>query len=530
MTTLTALLSVSDKTGIVDFARALAAQGVRLLSTGGTARLLAEAGLAVTEVAEVTGSPEMLDGRVKTLHPRIHGGLLARRDMPAHMAALREHGIDTIDLLVVNLYPFAQATARADCTLIDAIENIDIGGPAMLRAAAKNWADVAALTDPADYAQVLAELAAGGVLRSTRFGLAKKVFAHTAAYDGMITNYLSALQAGAEEAGTAVPAREAFPAVFNLQLTKTQDMRYGENPHQAAAFYRDAVVPAGLLAGWAQLQGKALSYNNIADADAAWECVKTFEAPCCVIVKHANPCGVAVGATLVDAYTKAWQTDPTSAFGGILAFNRPLDEATARQIGDNKQFVEVLIAPHVTPEARAVLASKVNVRVLEVPESQSGDQPNAMDFKRVGGGMLLQTPDTKNVWRADLRVVTKLMPTEAQMSDLLFAWKVAKFVKSNAIVYCAGGMTLGVGAGQMSRVDSARIASIKAANAGLALAGSAVASDAFFPFRDGLDLVIDEGAACVIQPGGSMRDEEVIAAADERGVAMVFTGTRHFRH
>ncbi len=527
MAHLTALISVSDKTGIVDFARALAARDVRLLSTGGTARLLAEAGLAVTEVAEVTGFPEMLDGRVKTLHPRIHGGLLARRDVPAHMAALREHGIDAIDLLVVNLYPFAQATARPDCTLDEAIENIDIGGPAMLRAAAKNWADVAVLIDPADYAQVLTELAAGKVPRSTKFRLALKVFAHTAAYDGMVSNYLSALPAGAEEAGAAVPARETFPSTYNLQLTKTQDMRYGENPHQAAAFYRDAHVAAGLLAGWTQLQGKALSYNNIADADAAWECVKTFDAPCCVIVKHANPCGVAVGATLVEAYAKAWQTDPTSAFGGILAFNRPLDEATARQIGDNKQFVEVLIAPHITPEARAVLASKVNVRVLEVP---LGIAPNAMDFKRVGGGMLLQSPDTKNVARADLRVVTKLTPTGTQMNDLLFAWKVAKFVKSNAIVYCAGGMTLGVGAGQMSRIDSARIASIKAANAGLALVGSAVASDAFFPFRDGLDVVIDEGAACVIQPGGSMRDEEVIAAADERGVAMVFTGTRHFRH
>jgi phosphoribosylaminoimidazolecarboxamide formyltransferase / IMP cyclohydrolase len=527
MAHLTALLSVSDKTGIVDLARALAALDVRLLSTGGTARLLAEAGLAVTEVAEVTGFPEMLDGRVKTLHPRIHGGLLARRDFPEHMAALREHGINTIDLLVVNLYPFAQATARADCTLDDAIENIDIGGPAMLRAAAKNWADVAVLIDPADYAQVLAELAAGSVSRSTKFSLARKVFAHTAAYDGMVSNYLGALQAGAEEAGAAVPLRDAFPSTYNLQLTKTQDMRYGENPHQAAAFYRDAQVPVGLLAGWTQLQGKELSYNNIADADAAWECVKTFDAPCCVIVKHANPCGVAVGATLVEAYAKAWQTDPTSAFGGILAFNRPLDEATARQIGDNKQFVEVLIAPHVTPEARAVLAPKVNVRVLEVPLGQAA---NALDFKRVGGGMLLQSPDTRNVARADLRVVTKLAPTDAQMSDLLFAWKVAKFVKSNAIVYCAGGMTLGVGAGQMSRVDSARIASIKAANAGLALAGSAVASDAFFPFRDGLDVVIDEGASCVIQPGGSMRDEEVIAAADERGVAMVLTGVRHFRH
>ena len=523
----TALLSVSDKTGIVDLARALSAQGVRLLSTGGTARLLADAGLAVTEVAEVTGSPEMLDGRVKTLHPRIHGGLLARRDVPAHMAALQQHGIGTIDLLVVNLYPFAQATARADCTLDDAIENIDIGGPAMLRAAAKNWDGVAVVIDPADYPQVLAELAAGGVQRSTRFRLAKKVFAHTAAYDGMIANYLGAVAPGAEDAGHDVPARDPFPSVWTAQFVKAQDMRYGENPHQSAAFYREAVPPAGTLAAYRQLQGKALSYNNIADADAAWECVRSFEAPACVIVKHANPCGVAVGATLTEAYQKAWQTDPTSAFGGIIAINRPLDEATARQIGDNKQFVEVLIAPAVTPEAAAVLAPKQNLRVLEVP---SGSGANAVDSKRIGGGLLLQSPDNKNVGVAELRVVTKKTPTPQQMDDLMFAWKVAKFVKSNAIVFCAGGMTLGVGAGQMSRLDSARIARIKAGAAGLQLAGSAVASDAFFPFRDGLDVVIDEGAACVIQPGGSVRDDEVIAAADERGIAMVFTGTRHFRH
>ncbi len=527
MPELTALLSVSDKTGIVEFARQLAAAGVRLLSTGGTSRLLADAGLAVTEVAAVTGFPEMLDGRVKTLHPRIHGGLLARRDLAAHMAALREHGIATIELLVVNLYPFAQATARADCTLEDAIENIDIGGPAMLRAAAKNWADVTVVIDPSDYPRVLTELGQGGVMRATRFMLARKVFAHTAAYDGMISNYLNALRPGAEELVTAVPVREPFPEVYSLQLRKTQELRYGENPHQRAAFYRDGRPAAGLLAGWTQLQGKELSYNNIADADAAWECVKSFDAPACVIVKHANPCGVAVGASLVEAYGKAWQTDPASAFGGILAFNRPLDEATARQIGDNKQFVEVLIAPQISPEARAVFATKHNVRLLEVPP---GAATNALDFKRVGGGLLLQTPDIKNVASAELRVVTRQAPTPAQMQDLLFAWKVAKFVKSNAIVFCAGGMTLGVGAGQMSRVDSARIASIKAGNAGLSLGGSAVASDAFFPFRDGLDVVIDEGACCVIQPGGSLRDDEVIAAADERGIAMVFTGTRHFRH
>ncbi len=527
MNTLTALISVSDKTGVLDFARALAGLGVRLLSTGGTARLLADAGLAVTEVSEVTGSPEMLDGRVKTLHPRIHGGLLARRDLPAHMAALAEHGIGTIDLLVVNLYPFAMATARTDCTLEDAIENIDIGGPAMLRAAAKNWADVAVLIDPADYALVLEELHGGGITLGTKFMLARKVFAHTAAYDGMISNYLSALAPGAERQVSAVPAREPFPAVYTLQLKKTQDMRYGENPHQAAAFYREGKPAAGLLAGWTQLQGKELSYNNIADADAAWECVKSFDGPACVIVKHANPCGVAVASTLVEAYAKAWKTDPTSAFGGILAFNRPLDEATARQIGDNKQFVEVLIAPAISAQARALFAAKQNVRLLEVP---MGSATNPLDFKRVGGGMLLQTPDTKNVAPGELRVVTKLVPSAAQMDDLLFAWKVAKFVKSNAIVFAASGMTLGVGAGQMSRIDSARIARIKAGNSGLSLAGSAVASDAFFPFRDGLDVVIDEGASCVIQPGGSLRDEEVIAAADERGVAMVFTGTRHFRH
>jgi len=523
----TALLSVSDKTGVVAFAQALAARGFRLVSTGGTARLLAEAGLAVTEVAQLTGFPEMLDGRVKTLHPRIHGGLLARRDQPAHRAALAEHGIDTIDVLVVNLYPFAQATARADCTLDEAIENIDIGGPAMLRAAAKNWDGVSVLIDPADYAPVLAELDAGGVTRATRFALARKVFAHTAAYDGMIANYLGTVAPGAEDAGQAVPARQDWPAVWTAQFVKAQDMRYGENPHQSAAFYREAQPGAGLLAGCTQLQGKALSYNNIADADAAWECVRSFEQTACVIVKHANPCGVAVGATLAQAYQKAWATDPTSAFGGIIAFNRPLDEATAQQIGDNKQFVEVIIAPAVNDAARAVLAPKQNLRVLVVPPGQA---VNAVDFKRVGGGLLLQSPDNKNVGADGLRVVTQRAPTAQQLDDLLFAWKVAKFVKSNAIVFCAQGMTLGVGAGQMSRLDSARIARVKAQAAQLSLQGSAVASDAFFPFRDGLDVVIDEGAACVIQPGGSVRDDEVIAAANERGIAMVFTGTRHFRH
>jgi phosphoribosylaminoimidazolecarboxamide formyltransferase / IMP cyclohydrolase len=523
----TALLSVSDKTGIVDFARALHARGIKLLSTGGTARLLADNGLPVTEVSEVTGFPEMLDGRVKTLHPRIHGGLLARRDMPEHMAALKTHGIATIDLLVINLYPFAQATARADCTLEDAIENIDIGGPAMLRAAAKNWQDVGVVIDPADYPQVLAELDAGGLTRKTRFGLARKVYAHTAAYDGMITNYLSALEPGAEDKPAAVPARGAYPGIYTLQLEKTQDLRYGENPHQSAAFYRERQPASGTLAGWNQLQGKELSFNNIADADAAWECVKTFDAPACVIVKHANPCGVAIGGTALEAYTKALKTDPTSAFGGIVAFNQPVDGAVVEAINTAKQFIEVLIAPAVTPEARSLLAAKQNLRLLEVPLSREG---NALDFKRVGGGMLLQSADAKNVAASDLRIVTRLQPTHQQMQDLLFAWKVAKFVKSNAIVFCAQGMTMGVGAGQMSRIDSARIASIKADNAGLSLQGTAVASDAFFPFRDGLDVVVDAGATCVIHPGGSMRDQEVIAAADERGIAMVFTGIRHFRH
>ncbi len=547
----TALLSVSDKTGVLDLARALHTLGVKLLSTGGTARLLAEAGLPVQEVADLTGFPEMLDGRVKTLHPRIHGGLLARRDVPAHMAALTEHGIGTIDLLVVNLYPFAQATARATCTLDDAIENIDIGGPAMLRAAAKNWEHVAVVIAPADYPRVLAELAAGAVTRETRFMLAGKVFAHTAAYDGMISNYLSALAPGSESTGTAVPVREPFPAVLNLQFSKTQDMRYGENPHQAAAFYREAngavaapefatasappsvAAPTGLLAQWTQLQGKALSFNNIADADAAWECVKSFDEPACVIVKHANPCGVAVGADLCEAYLKALKTDPTSAFGGIVAFNRPLDARVAQAMQESKQFVEVLIAPSVPEAVRPLYAAKQNLRLLEVPLApDTRDTPagNAWDYKRVGGGLLVQSGDAKNVASHELRVVSRTAPTPAQLADLQFAWKVAKFVKSNAIVFCGAGMTLGVGAGQMSRVDSARIASIKAANSGLSLAGSAVASDAFFPFRDGLDVVVDAGASCVIQPGGSMRDDEVIAAANERGVAMVFTGTRHFRH
>jgi phosphoribosylaminoimidazolecarboxamide formyltransferase/IMP cyclohydrolase len=513
-----ALISVSDKSGIVEFAQALAGLGIGILSTGGTAKLLEKAGVAVTEVSAHTGFPEMLDGRVKTLHPKIHGGLLARRDSPAHMNALREAGIEPIDLVVVNLYPFQATVADPDCRFEDAIENIDIGGPSMLRAAAKNHAGVAVLVDPADYAGVLDELRqTGTVSDATRLALAKKVFAHTAAYDGAIANYLFAL----DEAGK----RAEYPAVLNLQFHRLQAMRYGENPHQSAAFYRDERPVEGSLASYRQLQGKALSYNNVADADAAWEAVKSFAEPACVIIKHANPCGAAIGEQLPVAYRKAFKTDPVSAFGGILAFNRALDRETAEAIG--QQFAEVIIAPRVEPEARPVLAAKQNLRVLEVPISRAAQ---AHDFKRVGGGLLVQSTDAALVARADIKVVTKKAPTETQWADLLFAWRVAKYVKSNAIVFCGDGMTLGVGAGQMSRVDSARIASIKAQSAGLSLAGSVVASDAFFPFRDGLDVVIDAGAVAVIQPGGSVRDEEVIAAADERGVAMVFTGMRHFRH
>jgi phosphoribosylaminoimidazolecarboxamide formyltransferase/IMP cyclohydrolase len=515
----TALLSVSDKTGLVEFARGLAAHGVNLLSTGGTAKLLRDSGLAVTEVSDHTGFPEMLDGRVKTLHPKIHGGILARRDLPAHVAAIDTAGIPAIDLVVVNLYPFTQTVARDGCTLDEAIENIDIGGPAMVRSAAKNHAHVAVVTDPADYAAVLHEMrtANGAVGAPMRFTLAQKAFSHTAAYDGAISNYLTALGADG--------ARAAFPQRLNLNFELAQTLRYGENPHQNAAFYRDLEPAPGSLARYTQLQGKELSYNNIADADAAWECVKTFSEPACVIVKHANPCGVAIAAGTLEAYRLAFATDPTSAFGGIIAFNRELDAQTAEAVAG--QFVEVLIAPAVAPAARELLTKKQNVRVLEVPLTAGA---NRFETKRVGGGMLVQSPDDFSITAADLRVVTKAQPTAQQLADLLFAWRVAKFVKSNAIVFCADGRTLGVGAGQMSRIDSARIASIKAANANLTLAGSVVASDAFFPFRDGLDVVADAGAVAVIQPGGSMRDAEVIAAADERGVAMVFTAHRHFRH
>jgi phosphoribosylaminoimidazolecarboxamide formyltransferase/IMP cyclohydrolase len=523
---LTALLSVSDKTGIVEFARGLHALGAKLLSTGGTAKLLGDAGLPVVEVADHTGFPEMLDGRVKTLHPAVHGGLLARRDVPAHMAALAAHGIATIDVLTVNLYPFEATVAKAGCTLDDAIENIDIGGPAMVRSAAKNWKDVAVLTDASQYAGVLAELRRDGrVSEATRFALAVAAFNRISNYDAAISDYLSSLQPDG--------SRSLFPAQSNGRFVKLQDLRYGENPHQQAAFYRDLYPAPGSLVTAKQLQGKELSYNNIADADAAWECVKSFDAPACVIVKHANPCGVALGSGPAEAYAKAFQTDPTSAFGGIIAFNRPLEGEGAKLVA--KQFVEVLIAPGFSDEARAVFAAKANARLLEIALPPGGDTDwangrNMIDAKRVGSGLLLQTADNRRVARSELKVVTKRQPTPQQLDDLLFAWTVAKYVKSNAIVFCAGGMTLGVGAGQMSRIDSARIAGIKAANAKLSLQGSAVASDAFFPFRDGLDTVADAGATCVIQPGGSVRDDEVIAAADERGIAMVFTGMRHFRH
>jgi phosphoribosylaminoimidazolecarboxamide formyltransferase/IMP cyclohydrolase len=524
-----ALLSVSDKTGLVEFARGLAALGVSLLSTGGTAKLLADAGLKVKEVADYTGFPEMLDGRVKTLHPKIHGGLLARREDAAHLRAIADAGIPPIDLLVVNLYPFESTVAKPDCTLENAIENIDIGGPAMVRSAAKNWRGVGVVTDAAQYATVLDEIKRSGTLSDeTRFALAVAAFNRISNYDAAISDYLSSLQPD----GT----RNEFPAQSNGRFVKLQDLRYGENPHQHAALYRDLYPAPGALVTARQLQGKELSYNNIADADAAWECVKSFDEPACVIVKHANPCGVAVGHDCAQAYAKAFATDPTSAFGGIIAFNRPLDAVAAQAV--SKQFVEVLIAPAYAADALKVVAAKANVRVLEISldgvkrgGKTAWDQGrNAHDVKRIGSGLLIQSADNKVIAASDVKVVTKIKPTAQQLSDLLFAWRVAKYVKSNAIVFCGNGQTLGVGAGQMSRIDSARIASIKAANAKLTLAGSVVASDAFFPFRDGVDVVAEAGAKAIIQPGGSVRDDEVVAAADEHGIAMVYTGVRHFRH
>ena len=513
-----ALISVSDKSGVVEFASALRDMGVALLSTGGTYRLLQEHGLEVTEVADYTGFPEMMDGRVKTLHPKVHGGILARRGQDD--AVMAEHGIDAIDMVVVNLYPFEATVARPDCSLEDAIENIDIGGPTMVRAAAKNHRFVNIVVNASDYGAILAEMRDnhGATSLATRFDLAIKAYEHTAAYDGAIANYF----------GKQVPGgSDNFSRTFNLQFHKVQEMRYGENPHQQAAFYVEANPAEAGIATARQVQGKELSYNNVADTDAALECVKNFDQPACVIVKHANPCGVAVAADIGQAYDLAFATDPESAFGGIIAFNRELDVATAAAIVE-RQFVEVIIAPGVSDDAVAAVAEKKNVRLLVCGEWSAPGA--ALDYKRVNGGLLVQDRDLGMITASDLEVVSKLQPSEQQLSDLLFAWKVAKFVKSNAIVFAHNGQTVGVGAGQMSRINSARIAAIKAEHAGLSVTGSVMASDAFFPFRDGIDNAGKAGVAAVIQPGGSIRDEEVIAAADEHGMAMVFTKMRHFRH
>jgi len=514
-----ALISVSDKTGVVEFARQLHAAGVEILSTGGTARLLSDNGIAVTEVSDHTGFPEMMAGRVKTLHPKIHGGILGRRGTDD--AVMQSYNIPPIDMVVVNLYPFEQTIASPDCDLATAIENIDIGGPTLIRAAAKNHAAVTVLVDSADYPQVLEEIAAnqGEVSAATRFKLAVKTFEHTARYDGAIANYLGSLTTAGE--------RQAFPQTLSLQYSKVQSMRYGENPHQGAAFYIERSGPQACIATARQLQGKELSYNNVADTDAALECVKQFaEAPACVIVKHANPCGVALGGSQLDAYDRAYRTDPESAFGGIIAFNQALDAETAGAIIE-RQFVEVIIAPAINDAALPLLAEKKNVRVL-VCGAWSDDAVGRLDFKRVNGGLLVQDADLELL--RETRVVTGRAPGDAEMKDLLFSWRVCKFVKSNAIVYGRDAMTIGVGAGQMSRVNSARIAAIKAEHAGLDVKGSVMASDAFFPFRDGIDQAARAGITAVIQPGGSMRDEETIAAANEHGMAMVFTGMRHFRH
>ena len=515
-----ALISVSDKTGVVEFAQALTDLKVEILSTGGTFKLLREQGIAVTEVSDHTGFPEMRDGRVKTLHPKIHGGILGRRGTDDQV--MQDHGIAPIDLVVVNLYPFEQTIAKPDCDLATAIENIDIGGPTMVRAAAKNHQDVAIVVNASDYAPVLAELRAnqGALSHATRFDLAVKAFEHTAAYDGAIANYL----------GLKVKANQSplFPRTFNLNLVKAQDMRYGENPHQQAAFYVERNPQEASVATATQLQGKELSYNNVADTDAALECVKPFADAACVIVKHANPCGVAIGADIRQAYDLAYATDPTSAFGGIIAFNRELDAETAKAIID-RQFVEVIIAPSVAADAQAIVATKANVRLLACGDLGTPRQPG-FDFKRVTGGLLVQERDLGMVDHSELKMVTQRAPTEQELQDLLFAWEVAKFVKSNAIVYAKSGRTIGIGAGQMSRVYSAKIAGIKAADENLEVKGSVMASDAFFPFRDGIDAAAKAGITAVIQPGGSMRDQEVIDAANEHGIAMVFTGMRHFRH
>ena len=536
-----ALISVSDKTGIIELASALVKLNVEILSTGGTAKLFRDSNIPVIEVGDYTGFPEMLDGRVKTLHPKVHGGLLGRRDLPDHVSTMQAHDIPNIDMLVVNLYPFEATVAKPNCTLEDAIENVDIGGPAMVRSAAKNWQHVAVLTDASQYADILTELQAslptkplGAVSGDTLFKLSVAAFNRISNYDGAISDYLSSFNADG--------SRNAFPAQVNSRFVKLQDLRYGENPHQEAAFYRDLHPAPGSLVTAQQLQGKELSYNNIADADAAWDAVKSFccfgsstvsASAACVIVKHANPCGVALGEDALSAYSKAFQTDPSSAFGGIIAFNVTVDKAAAEAV--SKQFVEVLIAPDFTADALAIFAAKANVRVLKIALPTGGDTPfeqgrNAQDIKRVGSGILIQTADNHEIAESDLKIISTKQPTPAQMSDMLFAWNVAKYVKSNAIVFCGNGMTLGVGAGQMSRIDSTKIAIIKAQNAGLNLQNSVVASDAFFPFRDGIDALAAAGAICVIHPGGSMRDEEVIAAANEHGLVMVTTGVRHFRH
>jgi phosphoribosylaminoimidazolecarboxamide formyltransferase / IMP cyclohydrolase len=513
-----ALLSVSDKAGLVELARALDRHGVELVSTGGTARALREAGLAVRDVSELTGFPEMMDGRVKTLHPAVHGGLLGRAGVDD--AVMAEHGIAAIDLLVLNLYPFERVSVDRGASLDDLVENIDIGGPAMLRSAAKNFARVAVATDPAQYDGIVAELDAnGGALSAqSRFALSVAAFNRVAQYDACISDVLSSLRDDG--------SRALFPAQQNSNFVKVMDLRYGENPHQQAAFYRDLWPVPGTLATFTQLQGKDLSFNNLADADAAWECVRQFDSPACAIVKHANPCGVAQADGCGAAYEAAHATDPTSAFGGIIAFNTTLDADTARAILE-RQFVEVLIAPDYAPDALEAARRKANVRVLRIPH---GDGRNNFDVRRVGSGLLMQTSDIREVARDELKVVTRQAPTDAQLSDLLFAWRVAKFVKSNAIVYAKDLRTVGIGAGQMSRVVSAKIAGLKADEAGLQVSGAVMASDAFFPFRDGIDAAAAAGIRAVIQPGGSMRDAEVVAAADEHGIAMVFTGVRHFRH
>jgi len=512
-----ALISVSDKSGIVDLARTLNTRGVELLSTGGTASLIAKQGIPVTEISDYTGFPEMMAGRVKTLHPKVHGGILGRRGLDDEV--MQEHDIQPIDLVIINLYPFQETVAKPDCSFEEAIENIDIGGPAMVRAAAKNHSSVTVVVDPIDYATVLGEMddSDGSVSDKTRFSLAIKAFEHTASYDGAIANYFGRM--------VQEPDDQQFPRTINFQYQHAMSMRYGENPHQSAAFYIESNIAEPGIASAVQLQGKALSYNNIGDTDAALECVKQFDQPACVIVKHANPCGVAIDENIFEAYRRAYCTDPESAFGGIIAFNRPLDANTAQAIID-QQFVEVIIAPRVDPEANTIVAKKQNVRLLTCGEWQ--EPVYRLDYKRVNGGLLVQDVDAKLY--QSLNVVSELQPTETQMQDLLFAWRVAKYVKSNAIVYAKDNMTIGVGAGQMSRINSARIAGIKAEHANLQVTGSVMASDAFFPFRDGIDAAHEAGISAIIQPGGSIKDNEVIAAANTHDISMVFTGMRHFRH